>query len=138
MGIVKEFKEFAIKGNMVDIAVGLIIGAAFAKIIDSLVKDIFMPPLGFLIGKSDFDKFKIFLAHEQKDVAGNVIQEAVSINYGNLIQVSINFLIIAFVVFMFIRTMNSLKRKSEEQQSVIPPAKDIELLTEIRDILNKK
>ena len=112
MGLIKEFKEFAVKGNVADMAVGIIIGAAFGKIVTSLVNDIIMPPLGILIGGVDFKDLKIILKDATVDALGNPVA-AVSINYGAFIQTAIDFLIIAFAIFMVIKFMNSLKRKED-------------------------
>jgi large conductance mechanosensitive channel len=132
MKLVDEFKAFAMKGNVADMAVGIIIGAAFGKIIASVVSDVIMPPLGLLIGGVNFTdlKFVMKAAVEQKP--------AVTLNYGNFLQVVFDFLIVAFVVFMIIKAMNSAKKK----QAVAPPAppaptKEVLLLTEIRDLLKK-
>jgi len=118
MGIVKEFKEFAVKGNMLDMAVGIIIGGAFGKIITSLVNDILMPPIGMALGKVDFTNLKAVLQKGQDAVmdGATVIQPAVSevaINYGSFIQNIIDFLIVALCIFFVIKAMNSLKKKEE-------------------------
>lgn len=107
MGMLKEFKEFAVRGNVVDMAVGIIIGAAFSKIVSSLVKDVVMPPIGMLLGKVDFSQLSIVL-REKTDTA-----EAVTINYGIFINTVIDFVIVAFVIFLVIRQMNQLKRQEE-------------------------
>jgi len=132
MKILDEFKAFAMKGNVVDMAVGIIIGAAFGKIIASVVADIIMPPLGLLIGGVTFTDLKFVM---QAAVGDN---PAVTINYGNFLQVVFDFLIIAFVIFMMVKAMNSAKRK-EEAKPVAPPApsKEETLLAEIRDLLKK-
>lgn len=143
MGIVKEFKEFAVKGNMLDMAVGIIIGGAFGKIITSLVNDVLMPPLGLALGKVDFSSLKAILQKGQEAVmdGANVIQPAVSevsINYGMFIQNIIDFLIVAFCIFLVIKGMNKLKRKQEEAPATPPPPSDeVVLLKEIRDLLKK-
>jgi len=140
MGIVKEFKEFAVKGNMMDMAVGIIIGAAFGKIVSSLVNDIIMPQLGKLLGNVNFTD--LYYAMD-----GNVYESLVKAKeagapvfaYGNFIQTVIDFLIIAFAIFMIIKGMNSLKKKKEEAPAAPPaPTKEETLLTEIRDILKNK
>jgi large conductance mechanosensitive channel len=135
MAIVKEFKEFISRGNVVDLAVGVIIGAAFGKIITSLVDDILMPPLGFLIGGVDFSEKKLVLVSAD---AINKVEE-VAIRYGNFINAVIQFLIVAFCIFVVIKTMNTLKRK-EEVAPLTPPApsKEETLLTEIRDLLKQQ
>lgn len=130
MSIVKEFKEFAIKGNVVDMAVGIIIGAAFGKIVSSFVEDVVMPPLGMLIGGMDFSDLAITL----KDAAEG--SPAVLLKYGQFIQVSVNFLIVAFAIFMMVKAINTLKRKEEAAPSVpAAPSAEQELLAEIRDLL---
>lgn len=144
MSLLQEFKEFALKGNVMDMAVGVIIGGAFGKIVTSLVNDIIMPPIGMVVGKG-FADMKYVLKEgvpAQLDAAGTEIApavEAVTLNYGNFIQITIDFLIIAFVIFMAIKMMNSL-RKAEEPAPEAPaeePA-DIALLKEIRDELKKR
>lgn len=140
MSVVKEFKEFAMKGNVVDLAVGIIIGGAFGKIVSSVVADVIMPPIGLLLGGVKFTDLKIFLTDPVVDAAGVITQQAVSINYGNFIQSLVDFLIIAFAIFMMIKAMNSLKKK-EEVPAEVPvapiPTKEEILLTEIRDLLKK-
>jgi large conductance mechanosensitive channel len=138
MGMIKEFKEFAMRGNVVDMAVGIIIGGAFGKIISSFVADVLMPPLGLLLGGTDFTGFKITLK-EQVMEADKVIAEAVTINYGKFIQVTFDFLIIAFAIFMLIKLMNKLKKAKEEAPAAPPaPSNEEVLLGEIRDLLKKK
>jgi large conductance mechanosensitive channel len=138
MKIVQEFKEFAMKGNMVDMAVGIIIGAAFGKIVTSLVNDLLMPPIGLLIGGVDFTDLKIILKGAIVDPAGKSIS-AVSVNYGFFIQTTLDFLIVAFVIFMMIKGMNRMKKKQVEAVAPGPPLPGREeiLLTEIRDLLKK-
>jgi large conductance mechanosensitive channel len=132
MSIVKEFKEFASRGNLVDLAVGVIIGAAFGKIITSLVNDIIMPPLGMLLHGVDFKDLKIVL----KPAVGKAA--AVSINYGVFINILIDFLIVAFCIFLVVKGINSMKKKEEAAPSPDPePSKEEVLLTEIRDLLAK-
>lgn len=137
MKILKEFKVFAMRGNVIDMAVGIIIGAAFGKIVSSLVNDIIMPPLGFLIGGVDFTDLKFVLKNAFVNEAGETIQ-AVSINYGNFIQIALDFLIVAFTIFLLIKGINSLKNKEEEKPVAPPvPSNEEKLLTEIRDLLKK-
>jgi large conductance mechanosensitive channel len=138
MKIMKEFREFALKGNVVDMAVGIIIGAAFGKIVSSLVNDVLMPPLGLLIGGVDFTDLKINLKQATVDQAGNAV-DAVTLNYGMFLQTAIDFLIVAFAIFLMIKAMNSLKRKQAEAPPAAPPepTKEEKLLTEIRDLLKK-
>jgi large conductance mechanosensitive channel len=130
MSMVKEFKEFAVKGNVVDMAVGIIIGAAFGKIITALVSGVIMPPIGILVGGVDFSDLVIVL----KEAVGDA--PAVVISYGSFIQTVIDFTIIAFSIFMVIKGINSLKKK-EEIAPKAPPVPSVEetLLTEIRDLL---
>ncbi len=139
MGFIKEFKTFAVKGNMIDMAVGIIIGAAFGKIITSLVNDIIMPPLGALIGGVDFASFKVLIKAAELNEAGETITEAVTLNYGNFIQTAVDFLIVALAIFMAIKAINKLKKKEEEKPTPVaePPAQE-KLLTEIRDILKER
>jgi large conductance mechanosensitive channel len=132
MKILDEFKKFAMKGNMVDMAVGIIIGAAFGKIIASLVNDILMPPLGLLLGGVNFTDLKVVMK------AATETAPAVTWNYGSFIQVAIDFLIIAFAVFMLVKGINAMKKKEEAAPAAPPaPTKDQALLTEIRDLLKK-
>ena len=136
MKFLKEFKEFAIKGNMFDMAIGIIIGAAFSKIVSSLVHDMIMPSLGFIIGKVNFQNLKIVLQEELTNDSGNIVQELVAINYGNFIQVVFDFSVIAFTIFLVIKVFNTLRKKAEdEKETSVPTPKNIELLAEIRDIL---
>jgi len=138
MSIVKEFREFAVKGNMIDMAVGIIIGTAFGKIISSLVNDVIMPPIGMLIGGIDFTELKLLLKAATVDQAGNAVN-AVTLNYGMFIQNLVDFLIVAFTIFLVIKAINSMKKKQEAAPPPAPPApsKEEQLLTEIRDLLKK-
>lgn len=139
--IIKEFKQFAIKGNMIDMAVGIIIGGAFGKIVSSLVSDIIMPPLGVLIGGVNFTNLSLPLKKAVIDTNGTITQEAVNLNYGAFIQVVFDFFIIALAIFFLIRMINRL-RKSEDAPVAEPvepaPTKEELLLTEIRDLLKDK
>jgi len=133
MGMLKEFKEFAMKGNVMDMAVGIIIGTAFGKIISSLVTDIIMPPIGLLLGGIDFKN----LMWQLKPATDT--STAVSINYGLFINTIIDFIIIAFCIFMVVKMMNHMKKKQEEAPKPAPaPSNQEVLLAEIRDILQKK
>jgi len=138
MSIGKEFKEFAMRGNVVDMAVGIIIGGAFGKIISSFVTDVLMPPLGMLVGGADFTSLKIQLS-EPVISGGKIVSQGASLNYGNFIQVTVDFLIIAFAIFMMIKMMNRFMKKPEVEVPVTPPAPSKEeiLLTEIRDLLKQ-
>ena len=138
MGLIKEFKDFAVKGNVVDLAVGVIIGAAFGKIVTSFVNDIVMPPIGLATGGVDFSELKLVLKEAVVDASGAVTTEAVSINYGNFINIVIQFLIIALCIFAMVKAFNSLKKKAEDPKNPeAPTPQDILLLTEIRDLLKK-
>lgn len=136
MGIIKEFKEFAMRGSVIDLAVGVVIGGAFGKIVSSLVDDIIMPPIGLLTGGVDFSKLKYVIV--EANAQGGV--EEVALKYGNFINVIIQFLIIAFCIFMVIKALNSLKKKEEVSTTPAPevPTKEEILLSEIRDILKNK
>jgi large conductance mechanosensitive channel len=130
--MIKEFKEFAVKGNVVDMAVGIIIGGAFGKIITSLVGDVIMPPIGVAMGGVDFSNLSI-IVQEAIDK-----KPAVVISYGKFLQTVIDFLIIAFAIFMAVKGMNSLKRKEAEAPAApAPPSNQEVLLGEIRDLLKK-
>ena len=133
--ILQEFKQFAMRGNVVDMAVGIIIGGAFGKIVSSIVADLIMPAVGLLVGGVNFTDLKITLKHAVME-GDKVISPAVSINYGNFIQVTLDFIIIAFAVFLLVKGVNALSKKKEEapKAPAAPPA-DIQLLTEIRDLL---
>lgn len=135
MGFLKEFKEFAMRGSVIDLAVGVVIGGAFGKIVTSLVDDIIMPPIGYVTGGVDFSNMK-YVITEANEAAGTA---EVAIAYGNFINVIIQFLIIAFCIFLVIKGMNSLKRKEEAAPAAPPaPTKEEVLLAEIRDILRSK
>ncbi len=139
MKFIKEFKEFAVKGNMFDMAVGIIIGAAFSKIVTSLVRDIIMPSIGFIIGRVNFQNLKIVLQAEATDNSGIITQELIAINYGDFMQVIFDFAIIALTIFIVIRVFNKLRKKAEdESETSVPTPKNIVLLAEIRDLLSAK
>ena len=144
MGFIKEFQEFAVRGNVMDMAVGVIIGGAFGKIVASLVNDIIMPPLGLITGNG-FADLKLVLKPATAavtDASGNIVTPEVAevaLNYGNFIQNTVDFIIIAFVIFLLIKGMNSLRKKEEPAPAA--PAEDpadIALLKEIRDELKKR
>ena len=140
MGFATEFREFASKGNVVDLAVGVIIGAAFAKIVDSLVKDLIMPIVGRVFGSLDFSNYFFVLAPPPPNYTGPMTYEALTkagvplFAYGNFITVLINFVILAFIIFMMIRQINRLRRASAV---VVATPEDIVLLREIRDSLKR-
>jgi large conductance mechanosensitive channel len=133
MSILKEFKEFAVKGNVVDMAVGIIIGAAFGKIVTSLVNDVVMPVMGVITGGIDFSERALVL----REAAGDI--PATTLNYGMLVQVTLNFIIVAFAIFLLVKGINHLKRKEEakaEEPAAAPaPSREEVLLSEIRDLL---
>ncbi|WP_265694619.1 large-conductance mechanosensitive channel protein MscL [Providencia rustigianii] len=134
MSFLKEFREFAMKGNVVDMAVGIIIGAAFGKIVSSLVADVIMPPLGLLIGGVDFKQFSIVLREAQDGIP------AVVMNYGMFIQTIFDFVIVAFAIFMAIKVMNKVRREKEEttpSEPAVPSTEEV-LLTQIRDLLKEQ
>jgi large conductance mechanosensitive channel len=139
MAIVKEFQEFAMKGNVVDLAVGVIIGAAFGAIVTSLVGDIIMPLIGAATGGLDFSNY--FIPLKKGIDAGNLAdakKQGAVLAYGNFITLTLNFLIIAFVLFVVVRAMNQLKRRQETKLAEpAKPSREEELLTEIRDLLKK-
>ncbi|MBN3584602.1 large-conductance mechanosensitive channel protein MscL [Algoriphagus aestuarii] len=138
MGMLKEFKEFAVKGNVVDLAVAVIIGGAFGKIVSSFVNDIVMPPIGLMIGGVDFKNLVVVLKEGVLNDAGEVVTEAVTLNYGSFIQNVVDFTIIAFVIFLAVKAINSTKKKEEAAPAPPPaPPKSEVLLEEIRDLLKK-
>jgi len=143
MSMLKEFKEFAMKGNVIDLAVGIIIGAAFGKIVSSVVNDVIMPPIGLLVGGINFTDIRITMKDAITDPAtGKIIKDAVTLKVGNFIQALVDFTIVAFSVFLMVKGLNSLSKKKEAETAPPPPpppvvTKDQELLTEIRDLLKK-
>lgn len=139
MKIIKEFKEFAVKGNMMDMAIGIIIGTAFGRIITSLVEDVIMPPFGFVLGEFNFATLKIVLKDAEYNDAGKIVKDAISLNYGNFIQVLLNFIIIALTIFFFIKLINAIRQKANDpENTTVPTPKDIGLLSEIRDLLKEQ
>jgi large conductance mechanosensitive channel len=143
MGFFKEFKEFAMKGNVMDMAIGVIIGGAFGKIVTSLVNDILMPLVGALIGNVNFTTLSLTLRAPKLNEAGEVVKEAVTLNYGNFIQVTIDFLIVALCIFLVMKGINKasslMKKQQEEAPAPAPePSAEEKLLTEIRDLLKEK
>ena len=141
MGFVTEFKEFASKGNVVDLAVGVIIGAAFGKIVDSLVKDMIMPVVGRVVGGLDFSNYFIVLANPPADYRGAMTYDALSkagvplFAYGNFITVALNFVILAFIIFMMVKQINRMKKNTPATAAAV--AEEVVLLREIRDLLKK-
>jgi len=140
--MLQEFKTFAMRGNVIDMAVGIIIGGAFGKIVSSVVGDIVMPAIGLLVGGVNFTDLKITLKEPITDAAGAITSPAVTINYGQFLQVTFDFVIVAFAVFLLIKLINRLTAKKEAAPAA-PPAPpvvsdDVKLLTEIRDLLKEK
>jgi len=142
MSLIKEFKDFAMRGNVIDMAVGVIIGSAFGKIVSSLVADIIMPPIGVLIGGVHFSELSLVI---KKPIIENgaEIAAAVKLNYGNFLQTTFDFLIISFCIFMFVKGINTLKKRLEHAEASAPskppePSNEEKLLTEIRDLLKEK
>lgn len=137
MGMVSEFKEFAMRGNVVDLAVGVVIGAAFGKIVASLVNDIIMPSIGYVVGGVNFSDLAIELKAATVDAAGAEVP-AVLVKYGAFIQTIVDFLIVAFAIFVAVKVINSLKRKqAEAPPAPAEPSEEVKLLTEIRDALKR-
>ena len=141
MSVLKEFREFAIKGNVIDLAVGVIISAAFGKIVDSLVGDVIMPVASLVFGKLDFSNLFFVLGTVPPGVANNVadIKKAgiPVLAYGNFITIAVNFLILAFIIFVMVKQVNRLRKKEEAAPAVAAPPEDIALLREIRDSLKR-
>lgn len=133
MSMMKEFRDFAMRGNVVDMAVGIVIGGAFGKIVSSFVNDVLMPPIGMALGGVDFSDLSVVLKEASGDVA------AVTLNYGAFIQTLVDFIIIAFAIFMVVKAMNRMKKKEEAAPPAPPkPSAEEKLLTEIRDLMKKE
>ena len=143
MSIIQEFKEFAVKGNMMDLAIGVIIGGAFGKIVSSVVADVIMPPIGLLVGGVTFTDLKWVMKAAEVGTDGKETAAAVTLNYGHFLQTTFDFIIIAFSIFMFVKLLNKMATKKKEEVSLAPPAppaptKEELLLGEIRDLLKEK
>lgn len=138
ISFLQDFKTFAMRGNVIDMAVGVIIGGAFGKIVSSIVADVIMPPIGLLVGGVNFTDLKLQL--KPAEMVDGIEKAAVTLNYGNFLQVTFDFIIIAFSIFLFIRLLSKLNRKKEEAVPAAPPApsKEEVLLTEIRDLLKEQ
>jgi large conductance mechanosensitive channel len=137
MSLGTELKQFLLRGNVVDMAVGIVIGAAFGKVVTSFVNDILMPPIALLLGNTNFDQLKLVL-REAVVSGGQIAKEAITWNYGAFIQTAIDFLIVGTAIFFVIKAMNRLSRKKPEAPAAPPaPSKEEQLLTEIRDLLSK-
>ena len=139
MGLLKEFKEFAVKGNMMDMAIGIIIGASFNKVIDVLVKKVLMPPLSLLTEGVNFANRKIVLRDAVVDASGTTTTEEIYIGYGALIEVLIDFFVIGFTVFLLVKGMNRLRSKAQDtkDETVVTP-KDIQLLSDLKDLMEEQ
>ena len=137
MGLIKEFKEFAMRGNVIDLAVGVIIGAAFGAVVSSMVSDVLMPPIGWAAGNLDFSQMQVVLKHGTPDPKNPAVMVGeVAIRYGKFINTIINFLIVAVCIFLVVKAMNAMKKKeAATPPPPAPPTKDQILLTEIRDAI---
>ena len=150
MSMLKDFRDFAVKGNVIDLAVAVIIGAAFGKIVDSLVKDLIMPVIGRVFGGLDFQNYFLMLGNPPAGYSGPMTYEALTkagvplLAYGNFITVVINFVILAWIIFLMVKAVNEMRRRLEKQKATAPaaeaapPPADVQLLTEIRDLLAKR
>ncbi len=132
MSLLNEFKAFAVRGNVVDMAVGIIMGAAFGKIVSSLVNDIIMPPIGVIVGGVSFNKLAITLKEATADAA------AVTLNYGLFIQTVVDFLIISAAIFVAVKIINRLQKQKQEVQAEAPPSAEVQLLTDIKNLLSER
>ena len=138
MGMIKEFKDFISRGNVLDLAVGVVIGGAFGKIVGSLVNDIVMPPIGYALKGVNLRKLRLVLQQAQIDAAGKVVKPEVAITYGNFIQTILEFIIIAFCIFLVVKGFNHMRKKEAEVPAAPPvPTMEEQLLMEIRDLLKK-
>ena len=137
--LITEFKEFAVKGNMIDMAIGIIIGASFNKVINVLVYDIILPPLSMLSNGIDLGDRRLILKPEELDAEGTVLVEEVAIKYGSLIEVGLDFLIVGFTIFLVVKAMNRLKKRSEntKDKTIVTP-KDIELLSDLKSLMEQQ
>lgn len=139
MGMLKEFKEFALKGNLVDIAIAFVMGAAFSKLVSSFINGIVMPIVGLITAGADFGNLKIVLKPNIVDSAGNIVQNEVAISYGQFINVTIDFLLVSFIMFLIVKAINKSKKKAAEEPKKEPePTNEEKLLMEIRDLLKNK
>jgi large conductance mechanosensitive channel len=138
MRMLKEFREFAMKGNMLDLAIGVVIGAAFGKIVDSLVKDVIMPPIGMLTGGVDFSDQKLILKDAVLNPDGSVKTPENSLNWGLFLNAIVSFIIVAFALFLIVKGVNRMRRAQEEAPAEVPIPNDELLLAEIRDLLKNK
>ena len=139
MGLLREFKEFAVKGNMMDMAIGIIIGASFNKVIDVLVKKVLMPPLSYITNGINFQDKVLVLREAEKDGSGQIIYEQIALGYGALFEAFLDFIIIGFTVFIVVKFMNRLRSKAQDtkDKTVVTP-KDIQLLTDLTDLMKEQ
>jgi len=139
MNLLKEFKEFAVKGNMMDMAIGVIIGASFNKVIDVLVKKVLMPPLSYLTNGINFQDKVLILRNAKKDDAGTVVSEQIALGYGALFEAFLDFIIIGFTIFIVVKFMNKLRNQAHdtEDETVVTP-KDIQLLSDLNDLMKEQ
>ncbi|MDB9754862.1 large conductance mechanosensitive channel protein MscL [Winogradskyella sp.] len=139
MKLLKEFKEFAVKGNMMDMAIGIIIGASFNKVIDVLAKQVILPPLSLLSDGVNFESRKLILRDEVADATGTVTISEVAVAYGKLIEVFLDFLIIGFTIFIVVKFMNRLRNKAQDTDDVtVVTPKDIQLLSDLKDLMQEQ
>lgn len=138
MGMMTEFKEFALRGNVIDLAIGVVIGGAFGKIVTSLVNDLIMPGVSYVIGTSSFKSLSATLRPAVLDAEGKESVPALLLNYGAFIQTIIDFAIIAFVIFLVVKAINNLRRSQEAPAEAPGPSEEVQLLTQIRDALNQQ
>ncbi len=139
MKLIKEFKEFAVKGNMMDMAIGIIIGASFNKVIDVLVKKIFLPPLSLLSGSVNMQDQRLVLRESLIDEAGSILKAEVAIGYGALLEALLDFAIIALTIFIVVKAMNRLRNKADDtKDATVKTPKDIELLTSLQDLMQEQ
>jgi large conductance mechanosensitive channel len=139
MGLLKEFKEFAVKGNMMDMAIGIIIGASFNKVIDVLVKKVFMPPLTLFTDGVNFESKRLILREATLDVSGNTVTSEIAIGYGALGEALLDFLIIGFTIFIVVKFMNRLRKKAQDtKDTTVATPKDIELLSDLKELMEEQ
>ncbi|HKK75739.1 MAG TPA: large-conductance mechanosensitive channel protein MscL [Saprospiraceae bacterium] len=137
--LIKDFKEFAVKGNLIDLAIGIIIGTAFNKIVSALVENVIMPPFGLVFGQRGMAQYQWVLRAPQTDASGAVIEEAVVLSYGIFLQACLDFLIVAFTIFVVVRVFNRLRNQAEdEEETKVPTPKNIQLMAEMRDLMKEQ
>lgn len=137
--LIKDFKEFAVKGNLIDLAIGIIIGTAFNKIVSALVEHVIMPPFGLVFGEKGMAQYKWVLREATTDASGAILNDAVILTYGIFLQACLDFIIVAFTIFVVIRVFNRLRNKAEdESEKQVPTPKNIQLMAEMRDIMKQQ